>query len=138
MLFFFYFFIDISRYVRLFFEFTFIIIFPQCFCFCFQCFWIELAIIATTVRRAFQPQGFTIYNIASKLLIYFFQKYVNVQKYTFEVMLVFFKFPFFYNFKYVFFSIFTLYPAYINIDRGNVLLRHFVPYFPPNFRDIAC
>ena len=37
-----------------------------------------------------------------------------------------------------FFSSFTLYPAYSRVGRENLVLRHFVIYFPRNFRGIAC
>ena len=38
----------------------------------------------------------------------------------------------------IFFSIFTLNPAYSWVYTENLVLRHFVPHFPPNFRGIAC
>ena len=33
---------------------------------------------------------------------------------------------------------FTLYPAYSRVGRGNLVLRHSVPHFPPNFGGMAC
>ena len=33
---------------------------------------------------------------------------------------------------------FTLYPAHSRVRRGNVVLRHFVPHFPPSSGGIAC
>ena len=33
---------------------------------------------------------------------------------------------------------FTLYPLHSKVDRANLVLRHFVPHFTPNFLDIGC
>ena len=41
------------------------------------------------------------------------------------------------NNLFAFFS-FTLYPAHSRERRGNLVLRHFVPHFPPNSGDINC